>query len=324
MSNPNQFTVGWIDARRLDGPTAKTFLDEVYETPKVNPINDNNSYSSYTLGRIKEHKVVIATLPNHPDRMASTAIVATNMLFSYPNLRFILLVGIGGGAPSRSHDIRLGDVVVGTGGFFQYYFSGTTENQVLQMTGALNSPSCLITATNILRSRHEMLGHEYETAIEKYRRPNQLSDKLYRSGFTHPSRNESSCEKICGTVDLMPRPERTKNRNSPIIHYGAIASGDQLIINAVIRDEVAEQKGVLCFEKEAAGIVNNYPCLVVRGISNYSDTHKNKKWEGYAGMVASAYAKNLLHEIRFEDVEAEQRILDLVKPASAPKYNTAK
>ncbi|KAL7903885.1 hypothetical protein GGI35DRAFT_464829 [Trichoderma velutinum] len=161
-----------------------------------------------------------------------------------------------------------------------------------------------------------MLGPEYETAIEKYRRPNQLSDKLYRSGFTHPFRNESSCEETCGTVDLLLRPERTKNGNSPIIHYGAIASGEQLIMDAVIRNEVAEQKGVLCFEREAARIVNKYPCLVVRGISNYSDTHKNKEWEGYAGMVASAYAKSLLHEIRFEDVEAEQRILDLVKPSS--------
>ncbi|KAL7903884.1 pfs domain-containing protein [Trichoderma velutinum] len=131
MSNPNHFTVGWIDARKLDGPTAKIFLDEVYEIPKDNLIDDNNSY---TLGKIKDHKVATATLPNHPDCMTSTATVATNMVLSYPNLRFVLLVGIGGGAPSRSYDIRLGDIVVGTGSFFLYDFSGTTENQILQMT----------------------------------------------------------------------------------------------------------------------------------------------------------------------------------------------
>ncbi|KAK1838827.1 ankryin repeat protein [Colletotrichum chrysophilum] len=36
------------------------------------------------------------------------------MLHSFPNMRIGLMVGIGGGAPSQKHDIRLGDVVVST------------------------------------------------------------------------------------------------------------------------------------------------------------------------------------------------------------------
>jgi nucleoside phosphorylase len=63
---------------------------------------------------------------------------------------------------------------------------------------------------------------------------------------------------------------------------------------------------------EAAGLMNQFPCLVIRGICDYSDTHKNKGWQGYAAMVAAAYAKDLLHRIPPNKVEAENRISDLL------------
>jgi nucleoside phosphorylase len=63
---------------------------------------------------------------------------------------------------------------------------------------------------------------------------------------------------------------------------------------------------------EAAGLVNHFPCLVVRGICDYSDTHKNKEWQGYAAMAAAAYTKDLLYRIAPNKVEAEKRITDIV------------
>jgi nucleoside phosphorylase len=45
---------------------------------------------------------------------------------------------------------------------------------------------------------------------------------------------------------------------------------------------------------EAAGLMNDFPCLVIRGICDYADSHKNKEWQGYAAAVAAAYAKELL------------------------------
>lgn len=64
--------------------------------------------------------------------------------------------------------------------------------------------------------------------------------------------------------------------------------------NALIRDRLAMEKDVLCFETEATGLINDLPCLVIRGICDYSDSHKNKEWQGYASMVATAFAKDLL------------------------------
>ncbi|KAF3229678.1 hypothetical protein TWF106_000169 [Orbilia oligospora] len=58
----------------------------------------------------------------------------------------------------------------------------------------------------------------------------------------------------------------------------------------------------LCFEMEAAGLVNTFPCLVVRGIGDYADSHKNDGWRNRAIAAASVYAKALITIIRPEDV----------------------
>ena len=58
--------------------------------------------------------------------------------------------------------------------------------------------------------------------------------------------------------------------------------------------------------------MNNFPCLVIRGICDYSDSHKSKEWQGYAAMVAAAYAKDLLYRMVPSKVEAEEKIGDML------------
>ncbi|KAM5361449.1 hypothetical protein ACJA88_014465 [Fusarium oxysporum] len=124
MSNPQKYTVGWICAIATEYLAAQLFLDEEHEGPESVSANDNNNY---TLDKIRKHNVVIAVLPYGEHGISSTAGVAKDMLHSFPNIRFGLMVGIGGGAPTSEHDIRLGDVVVSTFGHrrgvvFQYDF----------------------------------------------------------------------------------------------------------------------------------------------------------------------------------------------------------
>jgi nucleoside phosphorylase len=82
--------------------------------------------------------------------------------------------------------------------------------------------------------------------------------------------------------------------------------------DALICDRLAVEKDVLCFEMEAAGLMNHFPCLVIWGICDYLDSHKNKEWQGYAAMAAAAYAKDLLSCIPPNKVEAEKRISDVL------------
>lgn len=129
MSDPANYTIGWICALQVEYVTAQVFLDEEHERPSIVSLNDTNDY---TLGKISGHNVVIAVLLDGEYSTASAANVATNMLNTFYNIRIGLMVGIGGGVPSESYDIRLGDMVVsapraGEGGVFQYDFGKSIQ-----------------------------------------------------------------------------------------------------------------------------------------------------------------------------------------------------
>jgi nucleoside phosphorylase len=94
-----------------------------------------------------------------------------------------------------------------------------------------------------------------------------------------------------------------------MVHYGTIASGNQVMRDGVTRDKISSGLGgVLCFEMEAAGLMNNFPCLVIRGICDYADSHKNKRWQAYAAATAAACAKEVLSVIPAAEVLATQNI----------------
>ncbi|KAL5088802.1 hypothetical protein Trisim1_006217 [Trichoderma cf. simile WF8] len=336
MSNPNDYTVGWISAITTEYVAARAVLDEIHEGPDMVSTNDSNNY---TLGRIGKHNVVIAVLPDGEYGISSAARVAADLSHSFPNVRFGLLVGIGGGAPSRKHDIRLGDVVVSSpgssngvnhSGVFQYDFGKTVQGQSFQTTGFLNQPPFLLrAAVTGVKAKYEEEGHRIKANIgaildknprlrKKYQQPDPSSDRLYHSYIYHPTNEERNCAMSCGNTlsSLILRPERGEYEDDPMIHYGLVASANQLMEDAVLRDKLATEKDVKCFETEAAGLMNHFPCLVIRGISDYSDSHKNEEWQGYAAMVAAVYTKDLLYKIAPNRVEDEKKIGDLLSGQS--------
>ena len=323
MSNPEDYTVGWICAISTEYVAAQAFLDENYSSPEYISPNDNNIYA---LGRVGKHKVVIAVLPDGEYGISAATSVARDMVHSFPNVRIGLMVGVGGGAPSQKHDIRLGDIVVSAprderGGVFQYDFGKTIQDQTFRRTGFLNQPPTLLrSAVGNIRARYESEGHCLEDAInnilekkprlqKKYQRPDSSTDKLFKSEVTH----RSSCAAACcdDPSNLVLRLDRSEE-DIPAIHYGLIASANQLMKDATIRDKLAAEADVLCFEMEAAGLMNHFPCLVIRGVCDYSDTHKNKEWHGYAAMAAAGYAKDLLCQIPPSRIETENRIGELI------------
>ena len=166
----------------------------------------------------------------------------------------------------------------------------------------MRTPSIALLKTNKQRLR------------KKYKRPDLITDKLYILEVTHPLNNDSNCAKVCGNdpSKLISRSERTEDTDNPAVHYGLIASANQLMKDALVRDRLAMETDVLCFEMEAAGLMNHFPCLVIRVICDYSDTHKNKEWQGYAAMAAAAYTKDLLCRIPPNKVEAEIKIGDII------------
>jgi len=101
----------------------------------------------------------------------------------------------------------------------------------------------------------------------------------------------------------------------PAIHYGLIASGDQVMRHGATRDRLRKELDVLCFEMEAAGLMDSFPCLVIRGICDYADSHKNKRWQSYAAATAAAYAKELLRTIPGNHVVSTQTEVEMTTAA---------
>jgi nucleoside phosphorylase len=313
MSEPckEDYTIGWICALQEEYEAACRMLDDEFEGPETSDANDNNTY---VFGRIREHNVAIGCLPDGRYGTNSAAAVARDMVRSFPSLRFALMVGIGGGAPTRERDIRLGDVVVsipqGTlGGVIQYDFGRRLSDGRFQLVGQMNSPpDVLLGAIPEMRRRHNDPRKpdrisEHLTLMDDmpdYQRP--AEDRLYGIDYEHEG--GVTCAN-CATDGLEERPPRQTQRAFNV-HYGTIASANSVMKNAKERDRFARdpELNVLCFEMEAAGLMNNFPCLVIRGICDYSDSHKNDEWHKYAALAAASYARELLHILKPRKVAA--------------------
>lgn len=368
--NTNDYTIGWIAALPLEEMAARMVLNHGYQTLSQVPLGDINRY---VLGAIREHKIVLAVMPDGEYGKSSALSIVTHMLRTFPNIRVGFMVGVGGGAPSREHDIRMGDVVVsrkgdGKGGVFEFDYGKKHQAKSFEYTSHLNSIPTSVRNTiaglgspykghsdRISREIDEILTQNRidQNVRAEYERPREETDILFKSTVVHNARQalnhytvlgaitcvliitclftisislevtlapwqnlfaslalaagaaafvkgtnikgrkniflittnasqnipESEiCDKFCKasqTDSLVNREARDLNR-VPRIHYGLIGSSDQLMKDAVRRDELTKEHGVLCFEMEAAGLMNRFPCLVVRGICDYSDSHKNE------------------------------------------------
>ncbi|PNP76030.1 hypothetical protein FNYG_10588 [Fusarium nygamai] len=287
------YSIGWISALPLEMTAAEIMLDHIHPPLPQHPQDGN----TYTLGSIDEHNVVIACLPKGQYGTNNAATVANDMARSFPQIQHRLMVGIGGGAPKLT-DIRLGDVVVSTE-VVQSDLGKLIPNDQFQRTSyPIRPPHSLMTAVSKLQASHSGGQNQMPAILSggvsklaHYARPNML-DRLFKSDYHHTV--SENCD-FCDQSRLVSRPARPNT--DPFIHYGRIASGNQVVKDARTRDELSEELGVICFEMEAAGLMNSSPCLVVRGTCDYSDSHKTKTWQEYAALAAAAYAKELLTSI---------------------------
>ncbi|KAH2164907.1 hypothetical protein KXW37_007154 [Aspergillus fumigatus] len=275
----NDYTVGVVCAMGFEMSAVRYMLDD--EHPRL-PTKQGDS-NLYILGELSGHNVVIAWLPGTQGKGAA-AIVANNMQRTFASIKWRLLVGIGGGVPSRTHDIRLGDIVVSMpegpfGGVVQYDLGKDVEDG-FTLKGFLLPPP------PILRS-----------AVEKFCK-NSLALQITNS---HQQTRMFSSNQI--TLMYLIRSHVGD------IHYGLIASGDRVMRSAMKRSKTGREIGdILCFEMEAAGIMTEFPCIAIHGISDYADSHKSDIWQNYAAAAAAGCAKELLSYLNPEDRQVQPKL----------------
>ncbi|KAF7587105.1 hypothetical protein BBP40_007711 [Aspergillus hancockii] len=293
------YSVGWVCALPIELAAAQEMLDEEHDRPDYKALRGD---TLYTFGHINQHNVVIACLPAGQIGTSIAAMMATRMTATFTSIRFVLMVGVGGGIPSQQADIRLGDVVISQpgeqhGGVVQYDF-GKDVPQGFRRSGTLNKPpTMLLQAINNLKAKHL----RRKSALAEYLLPlsNQRTfirpetDDLFKWDYEHVE--GPTCEK-CDPQNLVKRSLR--QNKDVMVHYGIIASGNRVIRDGKTRQMLRDELGdIICFDMEAAGLMDCFPCLVIRGICDYSDSHKNKDWQPYAAIAAAAATKELLSVI---------------------------
>jgi nucleoside phosphorylase len=310
------YTVGWIAPLPLEQIAARSALDQEHG------LVPSGGYI-YIGGMIGSHNVVIGVQSKMGTDAASD--LASRMRDAFPSIEYFFVVGIGGGVPrygpaGARYEMVLGDVVVSYprgdyGGVVRSDF-GTWEGKDdprLNIRNHLNGPpDALLAAVNTLRTIHatndgsnipNFLSQMRQKIVDQQR--NEFEDqgpdrdRLFRDDFSHPDECQNvDCWQCCDFKFSLRRQERgnsaTRLIDSPKIHYGNIASSNQLQISAAKRNALQMQYDVICFEMEGAGVIQRHPCLIVRGICDYSDSHKNKAWQAYAAATAAAYTKELL------------------------------
>ncbi|KAI1847677.1 hypothetical protein JX265_013937 [Neoarthrinium moseri] len=335
----DDYTIGWVCALSEERTAATAMLDERHPDLLRRP-NDANTY---TLGSIGGHNVVIACLPEGAIGTTSAATVAKDMVHVFPAIRVGLMVGIGGGVPPT---VRLGDVVVSVPdaqypGVVQWDMGKAEQGGKFRRTGALNKPpALLLTAVTKLKTDHKLEGSKiaqyleeaqarYPRSTAKFLRSNLLQDVLFKASYQHvhqqdrdaaedeegegSEEEESDDEakdacKHCDKAQIVKRKPRDMR-----VHCGLIVSGNQVIKDARVRDRLSKDLGkVLCIEMEAAGLMDNFPCIVIRGICDYADSHKNTAWQEHAAAIAAAFAKELLGYVVVDEVKAEKPVRDIL------------
>ncbi|KAL2829876.1 putative wd40 protein [Aspergillus pseudoustus] len=313
----DSITVAIFCALAYEAVAVRYMLDGEYSC-RLERVKRRNYVFSF--GRIHDHNVVIARPPDMGT--VNAAHCATEVSQQFPNVRLALMVGIGAGLPSPKHDIRLGDIVIsnpkdGFPGVVQYDFV-KREREKYVLKGCLNKPPrILIGADGSLQEDEIMERHPLRRALRKltnipvFKRP-VTEDILFDESFHHIKKG-SSCSDCEASSEkrVVPRPQRP--HKNPTVHRGLILSGDGVIKSPEYRKHLRQNfPDALCLEMEAAGIMDELPCLVVRGICDYADTHKNDDWHYYAAAVAAAYCKALLRKVDAQEVQEVTTMKELM------------
>jgi nucleoside phosphorylase len=226
------------------------------------------------MGAIGNHNVVLVYLPG--GGKAKAAYGASFLRTSFPNIKLVLLVGTCGAVPliPDSHEqVVMGDVIISEG--------------VIQHDAGRQFPTKFERDSDLLSS----LGRpkpEVRSLIAKLR------------GWRHSEMIKQDMTDHMADLRRKSRPEaglvcgRQSDGQKVALHFGLFASGDNVVASGTLRDRLARKEGVVAFETEAAGIWEDFPCVVIKGVFNHADGRGQGEFQQYAAATAASCAKSFL------------------------------
>lgn len=328
------FEVAIICALEIESTAVEAILDDVYDAASYGKApGDTNAYTLGRIGPHHVVLTYLPSIGKASAAAAATRLalsfnnIRLGLLVGIcGGVPFIKEQGC-------ATEIVLGDVVIGTGvvqyDFGRQYDVGRTvrkcslKDNLSRSSAEMRSFLHKCQAGIERRAMQEKLQHYIEDicAMDEYRawrKPAFEQDLLYESDYLHQHRGsqqcscshgivcaqarETACDELgCSTSRTVPRHRQAQAFRSASalsesqIHWGWIASGDSVIRSAKVRDSIAAEEDVIAFDMEGSGLWEIFPTLVIKGVCDYADSHKNKKWQKFAALTAAAGAKALLN-----------------------------
>ncbi|KAF4899185.1 Aminodeoxyfutalosine nucleosidase [Colletotrichum fructicola] len=329
---PHKVTVAIFCALLLESDAVEGQLSEYYQTSSLPNQKLASDINTYSRGRVGSHQVVLVHLAGMGK--SNAAVAAANCKNSFPDIKLALVVGICGGVPSYVSDIQrnivLGDIIVSEG-LIPFDYGRQFPDKFAMKNGMgdiLTKPTPAIRSLlNKLKGQNGRRHLTQRTCQYLGKGPHDLQrhavypgvdeDKLYEEAYRHKHRYSSDCLTCTDDKDSVCKAARSlscevlqcdneklvhrtrlgqQDSRGPAIHFGLMASGDQVMKSGEHRNNIAKRHNVIAFEMEGAGVWEIFPCIVIKGVCDYADSHKNKRWQRYAAATAAACMKALLDE----------------------------
>ncbi|GIJ83106.1 hypothetical protein Asppvi_001624 [Aspergillus pseudoviridinutans] len=324
-SSRDGFTIAIICALALEAEAVEELFDETYDRSSIFYKKQPGDDNEYVNGRIGVHNIVLCYMPG--TEIKSAASVAASMRFSYTRIEVALVIGICGGAPYPpvNEQIFLGDVII-SNAVIEYDFGTQGFQQKTGVKDTLGAPNrairSLLAGLNAKQTRTDFQGrmlqhlHAVREIDEKWRRPSFTDDILFNASYQHKHYGLNSSKCLCfnsnspgdicnealGTTcrglgcseNQICRRRHHTEVESPRIHLGIIASADTPVKSGEHRDDLVDSENVVGFQMNGAGVWDNIPCILINGVCDYADSHKNRLWQAYAAATGASAAKVFL------------------------------
>jgi len=252
------YTVGWICTLPLEMAAAKLSLDRVHSSlPQLKVTRIHILWEKFPTTMWWSHATIRCL------RTTSATVVAQQMLTTFSNIHFSLMVGIGGGVPNLPPIFDLGMWWSASRWTSIAGWYNTTLARLWKMDFSTGL-GCWTSATNPFDCDGQCgikpfiqtlrMSEILQTLTEK----NNTSTSLFaiqswaRPAFDSQYEHEESAAG-CDNCDTATWYANQRTSNSPCVHYGLIASGNQVMKHGLTRDRLAKALGIICFEMEAQG-----------------------------------------------------------------------
>jgi nucleoside phosphorylase len=328
------FAIAIICALPLEADAVEVLFEETYDRLGKFYGKQPGDANAYINGRIGNHDVVLCYMPRMGKGSAASVASSLRVSYTGVQLALVVGICGGvpsyPSASSNDTEIFLGDVIISDAvveyDFGRQYPSGfqrKTDGHKDMLGGPDREIRTLLTGLKAIQARNnfqdEMLQqlYRFQKSDARWRRPDGLNDLLFEASYHHKHYSkdssamcrcfdgdslddiceealENSCDSLGCDSNRVNRRRDGPNTTKISVHIGKVASADTVMKSGEHRDQIVRKERVIGFEMEGAGVWDNIPCIIIKGVCDYADSHKNKNWQDYAAATAACGLKVFL------------------------------